>query len=1013
MQDVIREMSEAVQSHGGTIEKLTGDGLMALFGAPLAVEDAPVSACASALDILERIAELGNSLMESEGVRPHVRVGINTGYAVVGSLGAGLQQEVTALGDSVNLAARLEGLADSDGIVIGETTYGLIADFMETEFAGEKEVKGKAGKQKIWHLRGAKGSVRRFDASLRRGLTKLVGRDGELDALLSAFSTCQEGKTQVANLKGDAGIGKSRLVHEFRQRLPAEGVAWLQGNCTANGTQHSFLPFIDVVRSSFGMSDDDPAALVERRLRRGLEVLGEDPDATVPYLLNLLGHKVEGSDFTKEHAEVAGIRTRDILHRLLVERCKAASVVLHIDDLHWIDQASQSLLERLIKEELALPLIMLFTHRPEYHPPWSDADKRRTITLLPLTTGATEEMLRTRLGVQELPKALSQLVLKKAEGNPLFAEEILNYLEDRGGLANGTNVDMLDLPVSLENLLMARVDRLDQNSKSLLQAASVIGRVFSGDVAGEVAELGTGTPESMTELQRVGLVQIDEQSGDYQFKHALLQDAVYGSLLTERREGLHERTAQALEIRHASSIGEITETLAHHYGQTPRAEKAVHYMAEAGAKSLRVYSLPEADLRLRQVVALIETVPDCADDTFLTDVLLQLARVNYFRADMNGIQALLKPHLARVEALEDPKRLADFLFELGYSLVFGEDPKAGMALFERSRSIATEIGDELVIGRVAMGEIWYQMAFVDPLPETRARINVLEEIALAAGRKARDIWLISKTYTAMSLYGGIIGNPKSARDYSRRLFDLSRETNDPRARNMGLWTMASSDMLSWAYEEAIENGREAYRSALSEVDGYIAHAALAGALGLSGHTDEAVPMFQSAHDTLLERGMIIPILMLGYVMGPILVIGGDIARGMAWQEEGLARCEKFSSAVGVAYTEMVIGETYTQFVVAEEKPPMAVILKNFWFLLRTLPRAKSLARKHLNRALTYFRHIDAPGSIAMVLFDLALIDLKQNRKETARQQLDEALTLAQSVEADALADKISAALGKI
>ena len=271
---------------------------------------------------------------------------------------------------------------------------------------------------------------------------------------------------------------------------------------------------------------------------------------------------------------------------------------------------------------------------------------------------------------------MSQLVLKKAEGNPLFAEEILNYLEDRGGLANGTNVDMLDLPVSLENLLMARVDRLDQNSKSLLQAASVIGRVFSGDVAGEVAELGTGTPESMTELQRVGLVQIDEQSGDYQFKHALLQDAVYGSLLTERREGLHERTAQALEIRHASSIGEITETLAHHYGQTPRAEKAVHYMAEAGAKSLRVYSLPEADLRLRQVVALIETVPDCADDTFLNGRLAAIGPGQLFPRRYEWYPGLAKTASGPGRGLGGSKTASRFLVRAGIQPCFWRGPES-------------------------------------------------------------------------------------------------------------------------------------------------------------------------------------------------------------------------------------------------------------------------------------------------------------------------------------------------
>jgi len=1018
MQDIIREMSEAVQSHGGTIEKLTGDGLMALFGAPLAVEDAPISACAAGLDILDRIAVLGNRFMEADGKRLHVRIGINTGYAVVGSLGFGLQQEVTALGDSVNLAARLEGLAESDGLVIGETTQRLVADFMETEYAGERAVKGKARKQKIWHVRSARAGIRRFDASLRRGLTKLVGRERELESIQDAFHESQDSKTQIVSLCGDAGMGKSRLVHEFRQRLPAEGVFWLQGNCKARDTKVPFLPFIEVVRSSFGMSDTDPKSLVEKRLSHGVDVLGMDSTASVPYLMNLLGHQVTGSEFTKEHAEVAGIRTRKVLHQLLVARCHISSVVLHIDDLHWLDQASQTLLGQLIVDEPDLPLLMLFTHRPEYTPPWADAKEfningLRTIMLEPLSTNATEDLLRSLLGIQNLPRALVRLVLQKVEGNPLFVEEIVNYLGEREAVVDYSDDGMLALPVSLENLLMARVDRLNDASKSLLQAASVIGRIFPPDVAGEVAELGACRDSNILELQRMGLVLIDEHTGNCRFKHALIQDAVYSSLLTKRRECLHERTAQVLEDRHAQSIGEITEILAHHYSHTPRTEKAVRYIAEAGAKCLRVYSLDEADLHLCKAVELMEQVAGCAENTFFVDVLLQLARVKYFRADMYGLISLLKPHLARVEALDDPERLANFLFEIGYAQVFGGDAENGMALLKRSRTIAEGINDDLIIGKIAMGEIMYHTFYSDLVPEIRGRIEELEKIALTAGHSAKDVWVIAKTYTAMSVFGGISGNPKVSRDYSHRLFELTRETSDPRARGMGLWTLAASDTINWACEKAIDNAREGNRSALCQIDQLISQGALGGALGLLGRVDEALPLLQSFHDTLSERGLVVSLITMDLFLGPTLVMSGDMSRGIRISKECRVRNVKWGSSVGVAFADMVLGETYTQIACSAEKPPLSVMLQNFWFLLVTLPRVKQLARKYLERALDYFRSIDAPSNIAWALYDLALIDIKQHSKDDAREKLTEAFGFAQSVEADALADKITETLRAI
>ena len=235
MGDIIAEMSAAVTDHGGTIEKLTGDGLMALFGAPLAVEDAPLNACRAGLDILARIEAKGREIEAEHGERPEVRIGVNSGYAVVGALGGELQQEVTALGDSVNVAARLEGLAEPGTMVIGEATYQLVADFVVAEFSGEHKVKGKTEAQKIWRVDGLHSDTSRFDAALRRGLTQLVGRQNELDVLLDLANTTSGGAARTVNISGEAGLGKSRLVYEFRQRTKDGDAMWLQGNCSESG----------------------------------------------------------------------------------------------------------------------------------------------------------------------------------------------------------------------------------------------------------------------------------------------------------------------------------------------------------------------------------------------------------------------------------------------------------------------------------------------------------------------------------------------------------------------------------------------------------------------------------------------------------------------------------------------------------------------------------------------------------------------------------------------------------
>jgi class 3 adenylate cyclase/tetratricopeptide (TPR) repeat protein len=1008
MQGIITEMTGAVQDHGGTVEKLTGDGLMALFGAPLAIEDAPLKACQAGLDILHRIAATSDAVAAEHGRRPEVRVGVNTGQAVVGSLGSELQQEVTALGDSVNVAARLEGLAAPGTMVVGEATYRLVADFVESEFAGEHPVKGKTEPQSIWQVNALKAGVRRFDASLRRGLTTLVGRRPELESMQENARIAAAGQTRIVNIVGDVGLGKSRLVHEFRERLPENGGMWLQGNCSAGGQGVPFLPFIEVVRSSFRVAEEESGEAVERRLRRGLEVLGLDPDAEVPYLLNLLGHAVSGDQFSREHAEVAGIRTRDLLQRLVSERCRMAPAVLHVDDLHWVDQASEALLARLVEDSGDLPLLLVFTYRPEYRPPWIEAAAVTTLDLAPLSESATEELLRHRLGVDDLPQTLARLVTEKAEGNPLFAEEIVNYLAERDSL-DGSGDGAVGLPVSLENLLMARVDRLADEPRTLLQAASVIGRRFALEVAGEVTGLNGRTAACGAELERLELVRADDLPGEFLFKNALIQEAVYNSLLSERRALLHERAADAIERLHTGGAGEIAETLAHHYGQTPRAEKAVLYMAQAGESSLRVYSLDEAELRLRQVVELIEKVPDCADDAFLVDVLLNLARVQYFRADMYGLIELLQPHLAKVEALDDPLRLSRFLFEIGYAYLFSANTKIGVPLLERARAIGEETGNEHIVGLVDMALVWDQATWHDLDAERRQSAEQLSAEAERIGRQVGDQWLTAKAITALAVMYLVAGRPHLARKHGLRLLDLSRETADPRPRSMGLWLLTLLDATHFALEEAVESGREGARLALSVIDRSIAEAGLGAGLAMLGRGAEALPLLADAYQRFFSRGMLVPLPTIGPFKGIAMLQAGDMAGGTRWIEQCMVRSEAWGSQQSVATGNLVLGEIYTRMALGQDRPALGVMLRNIGFLLRTLPFSAGKARRHLGLALDFFRRVEAPSYTAWALYDLALLDQRKGRRAEAAAKLAEAGELAASVEALALCDMIDAA----
>jgi hypothetical protein len=412
-------------------------------------------------------------------------------------------------------------------------------------------------------------------------------------------------------------MGKSRLLHEFRQRVERDRAFILSGSCSPDGRQTPFLPFIEVVRSSFQVSAGEAEKEVARKLEMGLTVLGLHSLQNLGLLLNLLGLKPPESALTGLDGLLIGLRTRDLLQALLAARRHRSPVILLLEDLHWIDSASEEVLGRIIDGQAKLRLLLLHTRRPEYHPGWLDRPIVTKLQLVPLAGGDIEHLVRARLGVELLPEALALLVTGKAEGNALFAEEIVSFLSERGALRTNAGLAEFDaggvaatLPASVQGLLTARVDRLVPRDRALLQAAAVIGRRFDPQLLASVCgETDIHTP--LTQLETIGLIHAEGKSGDYLFKHALVRDAVYQGLLGEARATLHSKIAAEIERRNDNRLIEVAETLAYHYSRTNHDTKAFAFLSMAGTKSLGVYSLEEATAHLAAAFALLEKNPRC------------------------------------------------------------------------------------------------------------------------------------------------------------------------------------------------------------------------------------------------------------------------------------------------------------------------------------------------------------------------------------------------------------------
>ncbi len=889
MQMVFEAMVGAVHANKGTVQELTGDGLMALFGAPVALEDAPVRACRAGLEILERIAALGDKAEAQFGVRPKFRIGIHTGPLVIGSIGDDMRMEFTALGDTVNYASRLESLAEIGTVYISDATRELVEGYVDATDLGEREVKGKAEPQRVHRLESLKSGVTRFDVSVSRGLTPLVGRDNELEALEARWEEAKAGQMRLVGISGEAGIGKSRLTHEFRNRLDKNSVVVLQGHCLSDGQSTAFLPFVEAVRRSFGLGERSDRVEIERKLRNGLEILSVDPEKAVPYLMLLLGLQGEAEKVRYTDAAVAGARIRDALYELMRARCRVSPTVLLVDDLHWIDSASEDLLEEFSKASQDLPLLILSTQRPEYKSPWGDEAFASEIRLGSLSARGTADLISARLGTTDLPQELTRLVTEKAEGNPLYAEEITAYLLSRGDLRRDGGVVTYQssgetgLPVTLENLVLDRFDRLDDRPREFLEAASVVGRRFELDLMDRILGLGGGgaAQDIVDDLKGSELVFADERDGYYQFKHAVVRAAVYDSLLKPRQAELHERVADAIVEARGESIGEAADTVADHYGHTPRAEKAVRYMALAGEQSLAVYSLEEAELRFRQVLELIEKVPGCADDAFHADVLLKLARILYYKAQFFELVRTIEPHLPMVEALGDPKRLSRFLFEVGYAHCFSANQGLGTPLLERALAIGEEAGDEESIGYACMGLMWLLAVWTEPSEESLRDMERLSERAITAARSIGDVWLETKPLFALAYHLNALGRPGPAKRVSLKMLDLSRKTGDPRPRALGLCGLAWSQLTALEYDAAKETAEEAIRIYLAPIDRAVGQAMLSLALVLLGRISDGMNLLRPYVSGMNEGGMAIGRITIEPPIGVGMVLEGDFGAAFA------------------------------------------------------------------------------------------------------------------------------------
>jgi class 3 adenylate cyclase/tetratricopeptide (TPR) repeat protein len=576
----------------GTVNQFLGDGLMALFGAPVAHEDHPQRAAHAALAMQEALAGYRERLRE-RGVDFRVRMGLNTGLVVVAAIGDNLRMDYTAVGDTTNTAARMQQLAEPGQIVIADATERLIAPYFELQALGTFTVKNREQPVAAYALGPARRRVSRLAARASQGLAPFVGRDEALASLEGAWAAVQAGRGQLALVVGDAGIGKSRLLLELRQRL-GDTAAWIEGTCISFGQSIPFLPIVDMLRRAFSIGDADAEADVIAKVQRGVAVMGDDARTAEPFLRYLLA--VDAGDAAVPAMDPVQRRDRIVtaIQRLAAAGSGRRPLVLVVEDAHWIDRASEDFLTALADTLPGMRVLLVVTYRPVYRQPFGDRTNQWRVALQPVGDDEALGIVRATLGVSHLPPELAATIAAKAEGNPFFLEEIGRALVETGAVhaRAGTLVltraaSTITVPETVQDVIAARLDRLDEADKRTVQTAAVIGREFALGLLRRVSDAHERLEQTLSELKRIEVIYERVGAGDleYVFRHALTQDVAYASLLQAERRRLHALIGRALEEIHAGRLEERAEELVHHFTRGESWERVVPHAREAAERA--------------------------------------------------------------------------------------------------------------------------------------------------------------------------------------------------------------------------------------------------------------------------------------------------------------------------------------------------------------------------------------------------------------------------------------------
>jgi tetratricopeptide (TPR) repeat protein len=911
-------------------------------------------------------------------------------------------------GDTINLAARLSSQAKPGEILVNVDTYRQVEGHFECEYIETAEVKGKTEPVQVHRVLSERDdpiTIRRL-SGLR---ADLVGRDVEMAELSEAVERLRQGKGRIFSICGAAGTGKSRLAEEFKASLDLVKIQWIEGHAYAYSQDIPYFPLVDLLNRLLQIDEKDPSDKVREKVEKGLKSLIGNQEGIIPYVGGLYSLSyTQTADVSPEYWK---IHLQTAILKILSSLAEKAPTVFFIEDLHWADPSFVELLRRACLE-IRIPAIVICTYRPSFslftgHQVSNIGKNYHDIRLQNLSLSVAQNMLASLLKTDTIPSDLKQWIQSKAEGNPFYLEELVNSLIESEMLVRENDsweltrsISEADIPSSLHGLITGRIDRLDQQTKHILQKASVIGRDFLYEILKRISELEERIDSELNQLERLDLIRTRSLQPDieYMFKHALTHEIVYNGLLKKQRREIHEQIAQVIESVFKHRLTEFNETLAYHFARGQSEAKAIDYLLKSGKKSLSRYAVEEAHQYFRKAYHILTSKEKFSesDKIILVDLLNSWGYSFYYLGEIREFIDIFNIHKDLAKSLEDKAKTGMFYAWFGISHYMAGESKNSYDFLLQGLELGEKAGDQKAVG--------YACAW---LPFTCAELGLFDE-GIEYGDRAQKIaesfpsdqYLFFKSLAGLCNVYWFRGNTKKVFEGAKRLLEYGEKFANSRSKAFGHWNFSFGHYVAGDIKSAIKSNKLAIEVASDPLYSQCFKTSLGFLYFVNGQFKEAENTLLSCIDFCEKNGIGQFAIICQYMLSPVLIAKGQMQRGIESLEKARKNLMSNQRRWNLAFSEHILGEINSQ-ISSGSKPSLTIVAKNIGFFVRNVPFATKKAEVHFKKATELFKEMGVKSHLGVVYLSLGLLFKRSRRPAQSKQCIMEAINIFQECEAEA------------